>query len=47
MGWEGEFHYPGMTTEKIARVLFEHVRDGRVLDELRRPAETGFPSPTE
>ena len=47
MGWEGEFHYPGMTIEKIARVLFEHVRDGRVLDELRRPAETGFPSPTE
>ena len=47
MGWEGEFHYPDMTVEKIARVLFEHVRDGRVLDELLRPAEAGFPSPTD
>lgn len=47
MGWEGEFHYPAMTAEKIARVLFEHVCNGRVLDELRRPAEAGFPSPTD
>ena len=47
MGWPGEFHYPAMTTEKIARILFEHVREGRVLQELRREIEDGFPSPSE
>lgn len=47
MGWPGEFHYPEMTTEKIARILFEHVREGRVAHELLRPTESGFPSPSE
>lgn len=47
MGWKGEFHYPQMNAQKIARVLFEHVRDGQVPEELLRPIENGFPSPSD
>ncbi len=47
MGWDGEFHYPAMTVQKIARVLVEHVAEGRVLDELLHPLEDGFPSPSK
>jgi (2Fe-2S) ferredoxin len=34
MGWEGEFYYPAMNVQKIARVVAEHVAEGRVLEDL-------------
>jgi len=34
MGREGEFHYAAMSLLKIARIVDEHIGNGRVLDEL-------------
>ncbi|HME90999.1 MAG TPA: (2Fe-2S) ferredoxin domain-containing protein [Myxococcaceae bacterium] len=34
MGWEGEFHYAAMNLVKIARMIDEHIGNGRVLEEL-------------
>jgi (2Fe-2S) ferredoxin len=47
MGWDGEFHYPAMTVQKIARVIAEHVAKGRALEELLGASDDASPSPSE
>jgi (2Fe-2S) ferredoxin len=44
MGWDGEVHYPGMTPEKIAEVIREHIAQDRPVEALRGSAEDVDPA---